>query len=41
MQTSEGPRGTVGKTQVIALPISVDRSTPEESSPKAKPVDCS
>jgi hypothetical protein len=41
MQTSEGPRGTVGKTQVIALPISVDRSTPEESSPEANPVDCS
>jgi hypothetical protein len=41
MQTSEGPRGTVGKTQVIALPISVDRSTPQESSPEANPVDCS
>jgi hypothetical protein len=41
MQTSEGPRGTVGKTQVIALPISVDRSTPEESSPEANPIDCS
>jgi hypothetical protein len=40
LQTSEGPRGTIGKTQVIALPISVDRSTPEESSPKAEPVDC-
>lgn len=40
LQTSEGPRGTRGKTQVIALPLSVDRSTPEESSPAAKPVTC-
>lgn len=40
LQTSEGPAGTVGKTQVIALPISVDRSTPEDSSPEANPVDC-
>jgi hypothetical protein len=40
LQTSEGPRGTVGKTQVIALPISVDSATPEESSPRARPVAC-
>lgn len=40
LQTSEGPRGTVGKTQVIATPISVDRATREESRPKAKPVVC-
>ncbi len=40
LQTSEGPKGTPGKTQVIALPLSVDRSTPEESSPEAKPVTC-
>ena len=40
LQTSEGPKGTLGKTQVIALPLSVDRSTPEESSPEAKPVTC-
>lgn len=40
LQTSEGPRGTVGKTQVIAMPISVDRATREESRPKAKPVVC-
>jgi hypothetical protein len=40
LQTSEGPRGTIGKTQVIALPISVDRATPQESSPEARPVDC-
>lgn len=35
LQTSEGPRGTVGKTQVIALPISVERSTLEEANPEA------
>jgi hypothetical protein len=40
LQTSEGPRGTVGKTQVIALPISVDTATPEDSSPEANPVEC-
>lgn len=40
LQTSEGPAGTPGKTQVLAMPISVDRSTPEESSPEANPVDC-
>lgn len=40
LQTSEGPKGTVGKTQVIAMPISVDRATREESRPKAKPVVC-
>ena len=40
LQTSEGPNSTFGKTQVIAVPISVDRATPEESSPRARPVDC-
>lgn len=40
LQTSEGPAGTPGKTQVIALPISVDAAMPEESMPKARPVDC-
>lgn len=40
LQTSEGPAGTPGKTQVIARPISVDRATPEESSPTARPVPC-
>lgn len=41
LQTSEGPRGTVGKTQVIALPLSVERADPADAHPKAKPVDCS
>jgi len=40
LQTSEGPNSTFGKTQVIALPISVDRATPEDSSPDARPVAC-
>ncbi|MFP5342817.1 MAG: hypothetical protein ACLGIJ_07840 [Candidatus Limnocylindria bacterium] len=40
LQTSEGPNASFGKTQVIALPISVDPATPEESMPKARPVDC-
>ncbi|MGK2850573.1 MAG: hypothetical protein ACSLFN_06670 [Candidatus Limnocylindrales bacterium] len=41
IQTSEGPRGTVGKTQVVALPLSVERADPADAHPKAKPVDCS
>ncbi len=40
LQTSEGPKGTVGKTQVIATPLSVDQATREESRPKARPVVC-
>lgn len=40
LQTSEGPRGTVGKTQVIAKPLSVERADPEDAHPKAKPVAC-
>ena len=34
LQTSEGPRGTVGKTQVIAKPLSVDRADLEEANPE-------
>lgn len=41
LQTSEGPRGTVGKTQVIAKPLSVERSDPADAHPTPKPVDCS
>jgi len=41
LQTSEGPKGTKGKTQVIALPLSVERANPADAHPKAKPVDCS
>jgi hypothetical protein len=41
LQTSEGPRGTPGKTQVIALPISQEAADPAEAHPEARPVDCS
>ena len=34
LQTSEGPRGTVGKTQVIAEPLSVERADHEEANPE-------
>jgi hypothetical protein len=40
LQTSEGPRGTVGKTQVIAEPLSVQRADPAEAHPEPEPVDC-
>ena len=40
LQTSEGPRGTVGKTQVIAEPLSVERADPADAHPTPKPVDC-
>lgn len=41
LQTSEGPPGTVGKTQVIAMPLSVSIADPADSRPVAKPVNCS
>jgi Sortase domain len=40
LQTSEGPKGTPGKTQVIAEPISMERADHADAHPKAKPVDC-
>lgn len=40
LQTSEGPKGTPGKTQLIAYPISVSDADPREAVPKAKPVNC-
>lgn len=40
LQTSEGPKGTPGKTQVIARPLSVERADPKDAHPKPKPVDC-
>jgi len=40
LQTSEGPKGTPGKTQVIGRFLSVEDSTKKESRPKAKPVSC-
>lgn len=40
LQTSEGPRGTVGKTMLVARPISVGPADPEAANPVAKPVVC-
>jgi hypothetical protein len=40
LQTSEGPRGTIGKTQVIARPISVGPADPVAAKPVANPVVC-
>jgi hypothetical protein len=40
LQTSEGPKGTRGKTQLRAFPISVSDADPEDALPKAKPVKC-
>ncbi len=40
LQTSEGPRGTPGKTQLRALPISVGQADPADAHPKPKPVAC-
>jgi hypothetical protein len=40
LQTSEGPKGTPGKTQLRALPISVGPADPADAHPKAKPVKC-
>jgi hypothetical protein len=40
LQTSEGPRGTPGKTQVLAMPLSVDAADPADAHPKAKPRAC-
>jgi hypothetical protein len=40
LQTSEGPKGTVGKTQVIAMPLSVEPADPSDAHPKAKPRSC-
>jgi hypothetical protein len=40
LQTSEGPKGTAGKTQVLTKFLSVEDSTQKESQPKPKPVRC-
>ncbi len=40
LQTSEGPRGTVPKLQVVAELVDVEVSTRKESSPSAKPREC-
>lgn len=40
LQTSEGPKGTPGKTQLIAEPLSVGAADHADAHPKAKPVAC-
>ena len=40
LQTSEGPRGTIPKLQVLAEPLAVTDVTPEEALPRAKPRAC-
>lgn len=40
LQTSEGPKGTPGKTQLRAFPISVSDADHADANPKAKPVAC-
>jgi len=40
LQTSEGPKGTPGKTQVLAMPLSVASADPADAHPKPKPVVC-
>lgn len=40
LQTSEGPKGTPGKTQVIALPLSQGAADHAAAHPVAKPVVC-
>ncbi len=40
LQTSEGPKGTPGKTQLRAIPLTVGAATHDEAHPVAKPVAC-
>ena len=40
LQTSEGPKGTPGKTQLRALPMSVAPADPADAHPTPKPVVC-
>lgn len=40
LQTSEGPKGTVGKTQVVAMLLSEGAADPADAHPKPKPVVC-
>ena len=40
LQTSEGPKGTKGKTQVRAAPIGVEAATHRDAHPVAKPITC-
>lgn len=40
LQTSEGPKGTPGKTQLLAMPISVGSANPADAHPTPKPLVC-
>jgi hypothetical protein len=40
LQTSEGPRGTIGKTILVAKPLSVGPADPALANPTARPVIC-
>jgi hypothetical protein len=40
LQTSEGPKGTPGKTQLRAFPIGVSEADPADAVPRARPVKC-
>ena len=40
LQTSEGPRGTVPKLQVLAEPYAVRDATQDEARPRARPRAC-
>ena len=40
LQTSEGPRGTVGKTQVLAKLLAQEPADPADAHPKPHPVVC-
>jgi Sortase domain len=40
LQTSEGPKGTVGKTQLVAMPLSVGAADHADAHPRARPLVC-
>lgn len=40
LQTSEGPKGTPGKTQLVATPLSVGNADPADAHPKPQIVHC-
>ncbi len=40
LQTSEGPKGTKPKTQIVAMPLSSGPADPADAHPTAKPVVC-
>jgi len=40
LQTSEGPRGTIGKTMIVARPLSVSPADPKAAHPTPRPVAC-